>query len=354
MSYSKFLDDLNDFYKDRHERGLKDRPSLEEANFVVRDQWLNAGRYSELISFILESFDSGNCDEFMKPLLESLIKNEDSRSYKRLWKGVLRHRIETTRSYLSYVRDDLPEITANELDAVDLKNFSEFSSKETLLRRTAFLRRSTLNGIHEYIGGLEQLQHEENEIEWAKDLFRNVLLMQKPLPKPSTDKRKIDTEVFWQLIEESRLEKRDKFEFLENLRSSLNAFKPTEIRKFHRLLLKTMGELNSWEHWALAYIVRRGCGDDEFDYFRAWAVSHGKKAFDSIKGLDITGILDIFSEDPQLEPLLYLAESIYEEKTGEIMKDIKIGKLKLTGKKWHEDNLLIEFPELCQLFNYSG
>src|SRR5690606_11339009 len=190
--------------KERHERGLKYRPSLEEANFVVRDQWLKAGRHSELISFILENFDSGNCDEFMKPLLQILIQNEDSRSYKRLWKGVLRHRIETTRSYFSYLKANFPAITVNDLDAVDLRNFKEFSSQETLLRQTAFLRRSTLSGISEYIRGLEQLKVEESEIEWATKLFQNVSSMQKPSPKPSTDKRKIDEEVFWQLIERSR------------------------------------------------------------------------------------------------------------------------------------------------------
>ncbi len=358
MSYSEFLDDLNDFYKDLHERGVVEPVSLEKAQNIVRDKWLVAGRHRELISFILENWDSGNCDDFIKPLIEVLLKNNDSKSYKRLWRGVLRHRIETTRSYLSYLKADIPALTVKELDAIDLSDFSEFSSKETLLRRTAFLRRATLDGITEYIGGLELLQQDESEdeseIEWAKDLFERVLLMQKPRLKPATDKRKIDKEVFWQLIEQSRSNDSDQFEFLENLKVSLESFRPNEIRSFQKILLKAIEELYSWEHWALAYIVRRGCGDDEFDYFRAWAVSKGRESFEAVKRLDPEFLKNIFSEDPQLEPLLYLAERIYEESTGEIMKEIRSRKPKLTGKEWGEDSLIIEFPNLCQLFNYPG
>ncbi len=47
MSYSKFLDDLNDFYKDRRERGIVDRISSEDALNVVRDNWLKAGRFKK-------------------------------------------------------------------------------------------------------------------------------------------------------------------------------------------------------------------------------------------------------------------------------------------------------------------
>lgn len=352
MSYSKFLDDLNDFYKDRHERGLKEKVSLEKSQNVVRDQWLKDGRHQELISYILENWDSGNCDDFMKPLLEILIRNRDSRSYKRLWRGVLRHRIERARTYYSYLKSDLPTITTDELDRVDLANFNQFSSSEPFLRQAAHRRRFALEGITTYIAGLHNFPEQESEIDWAEELYRNVTLLQKRRPKPTTDKRKIDKETFWELIDRSRGNASDQFEFLDNLKESLEAFHPNEIRKFQKLLLSTIAELYSWEHWALAYIVRRGCGDDEFDYFRAWSVSVGRESFEAIVRLDMQYLKNVFSEDPQLEPMLYLAESVYEEKTGEIMKEIKVRRSKLSGKEWSEQNLVIEFPVLCQLFEY--
>lgn len=178
--------------------------------------------------------------------------------------------------------------------------------------------------------------------------------MQKRRPKPTTDKRKVDKEIFWELIDRSRRNGNDQFEFLDNLKESLEGFHPNEIRKFHKLLLSTIAELYTWEHWALAYIVRRGCGDDEFDYFRAWAVSVGRESFEAIVRLDTQHLKNVFSEDPQLEPILYLAESVYEEKTGEIMKEIRIRKQKLAGKRWDEERIELDFPELCDLFNYKG
>ena len=115
-----------------------------------------------------------------------------------------------------------------------------------------------------------------------------------------SDKRKINDELFWQLIDESRKKSLDKFQFVDNLIETLETFHPKELRNFDKILLTKVNELNSWEHWALAYIVRRGCGDDEFDYFKTWVISKGYQAFMSIKNLDESRLPSLFSEDPQL------------------------------------------------------
>ena len=101
------------------------------------------------------------------------------------------------------------------------------------------------------------------------------------------------------------------------------------------------------------YIVRRGCGDDAFDYFKVWAVSKGQKAFNSIKNIDENELVSIFNEEPQLEEFYYLAEQVYEDKTSDLMQPVRIKSSKLTGKKWNEDNLQKTFPTLCKLFNYE-
>ena len=352
MSYSKFLDDLNDFYKDRHERGIVDRPSLDDAQNVVRDNWLKAGRYKELISYILENWDSGNCDEFMKPLVENLIKANELNLFKRLWKGVLRYRTEKVWYYFSALKVDFPKMTIEDLAKINLSKFNQFSSKEDLRRVTAFHRQYTLNGISEFISGLTSLNQIE-EVQRANELYKTVYSLQKPTPKPSTDKRKIDEQIFWQLIEQSREAVTDQFEFLDKLKSTLETFKPTELRNFQKILLTKQQELNTWEHWALAYIIRRGCGDDEFDYFKIWAVSKGQKNFQAIKQIDSKLLKDIFNEDPQLENLLYLASAVYKDKTGEIMKEVKVKRSKLTGKKWKEESVNRDFPILCNIFNYG-
>jgi len=351
MSYSKFLDELNDFYKDIHERGIVDRPSLDSAQNVIRDNWLKAGRFEELISYTLENFDSGNCDEFMKPIVDILIQTNKPNLFKRLWKGVLRYRTEKVWYYFSALQGHFPKMTFEDLSKINLSNFNQFSSQEDIRRVAAFHRQFTLNGISEFISGLKLLNQTE-EIQRANELYQTVYSLQKPTPKLSTDNRKIDEVIFWQLIEQSRIGIKDQFEFLEKLKSTLETFKPIELRNFQKLLLTKQQELNSWEHWALAYIVRRGCGDDEFDYFKIWAVSKGQNIFRAIKQINTTLLKDIFNEDPQLEGLLYLAEAVYEDKTGEIMKEVKVKRSKLKGKKWKEENVANDFPILCNIFNY--
>ena len=347
MSYLQFGFEVNEYYKKR-----KDENIGENVYNIIRDQWIADGRLKELISFILENWDSGNCDEFMKPLVDILLKNGDVNLFKRLWKGIIRYRVEKVWHYSSALKKHSPEMSVEDLNKINLSDFNQFSANEDIHRRVAFSRQFTLNGISEFINGLKLLNQTE-EIERANELYKTIYSLKKPVPKSSTDKRKIDAELFWQLIGQARQGVTDQFEFLEKLKSALEAFKPTELGKFQKLLLAKQLELNSWEHWALAYIVRRGCGDDEFDYFKYWAVSRGQNYFEAIKRLDTNLLKDIFNEDPQLEDFLYLAETVYENKTGEIMKEVKVKHSKMTGKRWSEENIKKDFPVLCNLFNYN-
>lgn len=352
-NYSKFLDDLNDFYVDRKSKGVVEKISNEDALAAVRDKWIQQGKLTELISFIHTNWDSGNCDDFMKPLVDIFIKTNQPILFKRLWKGVLRYRTEQVWLNFSALKEHFPKMTVEDLAKVNLSNFNQFSSKEDIRRVAAFHRQYTLKGISEFISGLNLLNQTE-EIQRANELYQTIYSLQKPSPKASTDKRKIDEEIFWQLIEHSRQNVEDQYEFLDKLKLALEAFKPNELRKFQRILLTKQQELNNWDHWALAYIVRRGCGDDEFDYFKIWAVSKGQNKFDIIKVLEISQLKDVIDEDPQLEDLLYLAETVYENKTTEIMKEVKVNRSKLTGKKWSEENITKDFPILCKLFNFAG
>lgn len=351
MSYSVFLDELNEYYKYNKQLRPDFKPTMDEALNSVRDNWLVNGKFKELVSFILQNWDSGNCDEFMKPLVDILIKENKPTLFKQLWKGVLRNRVDKVWNNLEILKESYPYFVVEELDKIDLANFNQFSSKEDIWRRVAFHSKYTLNGISEFISGLTILNQNE-EIIKANQFFQTIFLLQKPDPKPTTDKRALDEEVFWKLIDQSRLESTDSFDFLDKLKLALEAFKPTEIRKFQKLLLYKQQELYTWEHWALAYISRKGCGDDEFDYFRVWAVSKGKSYFEIIKRIDTSRLLEVFDEDPQLEDLFYLVEEVYESKTGELMKPVKVKQSKLKGNSWNEDALEKDFSVLCKLFNY--
>jgi Protein of unknown function (DUF4240) len=209
----------------------------------------------------------------------------------------------------------------------------------------------TIEGINEFISGLRTL-NESEEIKRQTKLLDVVSRLEASTPQLTIDKRKIDEKLFWDLINDSHLISLDQTHFINELRSSLERFHPNELRNFQKILFTKINELNTWEHWALAYIVRNGCGDDAFDYFKAGVVSKGQKAFDAIKSLDEDKLVSIFDEAPQLEQLYYLAEEIYESKTSGFMPPLKVKPSKLTGKRWNEDKLAETFPSLSKLFDY--
>lgn len=352
MSYRKFLDDWTKYSRLRENSNLPSQ-TIEEGFVDVRDKWLADKRYKELIAFIIENWDSGNCDDFSKPFSKHLIDNNELALFKQLWKGILRNRLEKLWRDVEYQRVNYPNITIERIFNTDIKNYNQFSSNESLERTLAWRRLYIIDGINEFITGLKILNDNE-EIEKQTLLLKVVSRLERPKPKPTTDKRKIDEDLFWKLIEQAREISTDKFNFIDNLKSTLEAFNPKEIRSFDKILNTKVNELNSWVHWALAYIVRHGCSDDEFDYFRVWAVSKGRNAFQAIKELNENQFLQIFDEDPQLEEFLYLAEQVYEGKTSDLMPPVKVKASKLTGKRWYEDKLTQTFPELCRLFNYTG
>ena len=348
MSYAKFGYDINEYLVNCKKNNL----STDNHEAIVRDKWISDKRYKELIAYILENWDSGNCDDFSRPFSKHLIDNKELILFKQLWKGIIRNRLEKLWRDVDYQRKNYPNITVSKIINTDIKNYNQFSSKESLERTLAWRRLYIIDGINEFIAGLKTF-NDKDEIEKQTSLFSIVSNLDKPKPKPMTGKRKIDEGLFWQLIDETRKISTDQFNFLDNLKSILEGFNPKELRNFDKLLKTKANDLNTREHWALAYIVRRGCGDDEFDSFKAWAVSKGKTAFESIKNIKESELTSIFDEDPQLEELYYLAEQVYEDKTSDLMQPVKVKASKLTGKKWDEDNLEAQFPSLCKLFDYN-
>ena len=55
-------------------------------------------------------------------------------------------------------------------------------------------------------------------------LLSMVSNLDTPKPKPTTDKRKIDESLFWQLIDEARKISTNQFNFLDNLKTTLEGF----------------------------------------------------------------------------------------------------------------------------------
>jgi hypothetical protein len=211
MSRTKFFDAADVHSEWRKKNNLPQIHYL-ELFAEVRDKWIEEKRYGELIAFINDEWDSGNSDDFMAPLEIKLIDDKEVTYFKELWKGMIRHRLNRLWNHYKRVMERDPKVTSELIASINIKDF-DFTTKDSSLlnqlffddirKVLAYYRQFTLNGLNKYKSGLQKL-NEQEEIERVDKLIDTVTRLQKPIPKPSTDKRKIDEPLFWSLISEAR------------------------------------------------------------------------------------------------------------------------------------------------------
>ena len=282
MSYGKFLDEMSDeigrlesldrktgipeISDARHEE------LMEQAHRIVFDRWIAQERFGELISYIHSNFASGQGDEWLYPLSALLQEKHRVPELKRLWRGVISMR---SQSFWDVKRPPSKRMTETlEKLGVEVPKYSNEEISEQ--------KKYTLEAMHALLAALEVSGDDEavEKLRFEIGLFE---IEKRPSKLKTTDKRKIDQTLFWRLIEDCRSSTASNPEFIDDLRMRLEQFSPTEIRKFKKFVFEKSEELKSWDLWALAYIVRRGCSDDAFDYFRAWVVGQGKLAVELAK-----------------------------------------------------------------------
>lgn len=163
-NYSKFLDDLNDFYLDRKTKGIVEKISNEDALALVRDQWIQQGKLTELVSFIHTNWDNGNCDEFIQPLTELLIDTKEIDLFKALWVKIIKYRLTALWSSFSDLKAETKNIVLTEIAAIDTSNFNMFSkdSYRNLKRVLAFRRQFAIDGLTKFRNGLLALNQTDD------------------------------------------------------------------------------------------------------------------------------------------------------------------------------------------------
>ena len=91
----------------------------------------------------------------------------------------------------------------------------------------------------------------------------------------------MDLGSFWKIIEDARSGANDDEVFLRKIDSSLQMLKPEQLVEFESHRVKLDAESYTWRLWGAAYLMNGGCGDDCFDYFRAWLMSRGRQTFET-------------------------------------------------------------------------
>jgi hypothetical protein len=154
------------------------------------------------------------------------------------------------------------------------------------------------------------------------------------------------TSEFWKIIEKSKRGVESADEQAEKLEALLIKLSPEEILSFDRIFTEFRIAAYRWDLWGVAYILCGGCGDDSFDYFRAWLIGRGQKYFeDAMK--DPESVASKVTEDdyPEAEFILYAASKAYEKQTGHSMPFFPVKfPSKPVGTKWTEEELPERFP----------
>ena len=96
----------------------------------------------------------------------------------------------------------------------------------------------------------------------------------------------LEEEDFWAIIEESLPFKDDQEEQLGFLEEKVEELSPREIAGFEYISNKLLLKAYRSDLWCAAYVIKGGCGDNGFDYFRSWLISKGLNHWRILETID--------------------------------------------------------------------
>ena len=166
----------------------------------------------------------------------------------------------------------------------------------------------------------------------------------------------MNKEIFWKIMLDTNRESGGEPSVQQELiEEELNQLSPKEIIDFDNIFTELFFEAYDWKLWAAAYIMNGGCSTDCFIDFRGWLIAQGEKVYlKALSDPDSLVELDKIDEDIEWEGYDYLANTVYEEKTGEEIP-ITSGSnhpSEPKGDKWDESEVDTLLPKLSK--KYSG
>ena len=136
----------------------------------------------------------------------------------------------------------------------------------------------------------------------------------------------MDRETFWDIVERARRAAGRETVTAEgadvvarHLVAELSALSPATIVGFEQAYDDVTSEGWRWDLWAAAYLMRGGCSDDGFDYFRGWLVAQGRAVWErAVADPDSLADAGVDPDDDALdcEAVLSAAGDAYAEATG--------------------------------------
>lgn len=160
---------------------------------------------------------------------------------------------------------------------------------------------------------------------------------------------------FWAIIADSRRDGRagteDQAEWLS---AHLEGLTPAEILEFSRNYLTFYAKSYSWHLRDAAALLFGGCGDDSFMDFRAGLIAQGEEIYAGVfeQPDDLLTLLEDAEEEILVgASIQYVAQNIYESKTGEDMPLALELPDEMTGEPLDESELEERYPQLWERDN---
>jgi hypothetical protein len=117
---------------------------------------------------------------------------------------------------------------------------------------------------------------------------------------------------FWQIIDACAVGNRAGF--VSRVHAALESRSADDLTDFDNHLRRCTRHIHTLESWAAASLPMEGCPDDSFDYFKAWVVSKGRKAFEAFcaDADTLDELLTPGDDYPTAERLYYVVAEIRE------------------------------------------
>jgi hypothetical protein len=100
----------------------------------------------------------------------------------------------------------------------------------------------------------------------------------------------------------------------------LAAVAPDQIVAFELAFDRITEQGYRWDLWAAAYLMRGGCSDDGFDYFRGWLIAQGRTFWErAVADPDFLASAGVDPDDDMVEceDILGAASTAYARQTGD-------------------------------------
>ncbi|MDJ0938601.1 MAG: DUF4240 domain-containing protein [Woeseiaceae bacterium] len=162
----------------------------------------------------------------------------------------------------------------------------------------------------------------------------------------------MDVDEFWRLIGIAKEAAADYDGRPLTLTTLLSERSAADVQDFYEHYIDHIDKAWRWDLWGAAYFIQGGCSDDGFDYFRDWLISEGREVYEAAL-VDPESLGDVGGvEDAGLEEFRYVADKVYEAKTGkEMVPRERHFPRDLVGEEWDEDDLETMFPKLAARFD---